>query len=184
MASGGDVAVPIRRLHRFAMPTPGVSESDSSIDRGPAVRFPPPLPYVVAFGVGALLERYAPLPITLLDVPWLGWVGLALMAAGLITLATGMLTFRNARTPIYPNAPATTIVTHGIYRVTRNPMYVGLATLYLGGVAATAMVWPLLLLPPVIALIYTQVIRREERHLHRAFPEEYGAYTRRVRRWL
>ncbi len=163
---------------------PAAPDHRSADDRGPAVRYPPPLVYLAAFGVGALLDRFVALPVRLPDVPWLGWSGVVLMAAGVLIVVTGMLTFRNAQTPIYPNQPATTIVSHGIYGVTRNPMYVGLATLYLGGALATAMLWPLLLLPVVLWVVYTRIIRREERYLSAAFPQEYGAYVQRVRRWL
>ena len=106
------------------------------------------------------------------------------MGAGVALMLTGIITFRRARTAVYPNRPAKRLVTHGVYAHTRNPMYVGMSMLYLGGVAATAMLWPLVVFPLVLVVLVTQVVRREERHLRERFPEEYGEYTSRVRRWM
>ncbi|MES2522314.1 MAG: isoprenylcysteine carboxylmethyltransferase family protein [Gemmatimonadota bacterium] len=159
--------------------------ADASHDRGPAVPFPPPIVYVLGFGLGALLERWAPLPVRLPTHSW--WAlnaGLGLMVVGLIVLYTGIMTFRRADTPVYPHSPARLVVSHGIYAHTRNPMYLGLATFYLGGVMATGMLWPLLLFPLVIFVVRTQVIAREERHLTEKFGDDYRDYATRVRRWL
>jgi protein-S-isoprenylcysteine O-methyltransferase Ste14 len=63
-------------------------------------------------------------------------------------------------------------------------MYVGLVALYLGVTLLMNSWWPLFFLPVVVILIDRTVIAREERYLASAFPAEYGAYTKRVRRWL
>jgi protein-S-isoprenylcysteine O-methyltransferase Ste14 len=153
-------------------------------DLGPAVAFPPPLLFVALFAIGTVLERWIPLPVRLPDHPVLATLGLLVMAAGVALVLTGIWTFRRARTAVYPNRPAKSLVTHGVYAHTRNPMYVGMSMLYLGGIAATAMLWPVLLFPVVIGLLVTQVIQREERYLRERFAEEYGEYCARVRRWV
>jgi protein-S-isoprenylcysteine O-methyltransferase Ste14 len=72
----------------------------------------------------------------------------------------------------------------GPYRISRNPMYLGLVLLYGGLACVFAIGWALPLLVPLI--LYTQVgtIVPEERYLERSFGESYRAYRSRVRRWL
>jgi protein-S-isoprenylcysteine O-methyltransferase Ste14 len=59
-----------------------------------------------------------------------------------------------------------------------------MTTFYVGGALLMHSLGALMLLPVVLRLLHVQVIVREERHLHAAFPEAYAAYCRRVRRWL
>ena len=167
------------------MITPPVDvEGDLECDLGPAVQFPPPLPFAVGFALGALMERLLPLRARLFALPQSPIGGVLLIAAGAALVVTGMLTFRRHHTAIYPNRPASNVVTSGVYAYTRNPMYLGLSIAYLGGVLATGIWWSLLFLPLVLLLTVLLVISREEAHLHERFPDEFGAYRARVRRWL
>jgi protein-S-isoprenylcysteine O-methyltransferase Ste14 len=161
-----------------------LSERTASVDRGPAVPFPPPLLFVAGFGVGLLLSRLVPLAFPWSAARWTPPVALLLIVLGLGVMLLGMLTFRRAKTAVYPNQPARTVVTHGVYARTRNPMYVGLTVAYVGGVIATRSVWALLVLPIVLVVLVRQVVRREERYLLAAFPAEYEAYCEEVGRWL
>jgi protein-S-isoprenylcysteine O-methyltransferase Ste14 len=111
-------------------------------------------------------------------------VGAALLAAGVVFMFWGLLTFARVRTGIIPMKPATQIVAHGPYRFSRNPMYSGMATAYLGGTFMMNSAWALALLPFVMYALFHLVIKREERYLISAFPTEYADYTKRVRRWL
>ncbi len=161
-----------------------MSNDDKSTDRGPAVPFPPPLPFVVGVAIGVLLDVVLPLPAVIPDARWVVVVGFALVVIGFGCTFTGMLTFKKFRTSVYPNRPASLVVDTGIYAYTRNPMYTGLTIAYLGGVLLTGMLWVLILLPVVLTVIVTQVIRREERHLRERFPAEYAAYCAKVGRWF
>ena len=155
-------------------------------DRGPDVKFPPPLLFATGLGGGVLLDRVLVSPfghVIPATLP-LQVAGIVLGVLGLVCVYTGIITFRRARTAIYPNQPAVQVVSHGIYRYTRNPMYLGLTALYVGGVLVLGSLGALLLLPVVHVLLFSFVITREEAYLHRAFPEDYAAYTSRVRRWL
>ena len=151
----------------------------------PGVRFPPPLLFAGGLGIAALLHRSAPMPL------WRGERPLAVVviagvsiAAGLGCIAWGLETFRWVRTGIIPNQPATQLVYAGPYRFTRNPMYLGMSTLYLGVTVWLNTLWGLLLFPPVILVLRRAVIDREERYLKHAFGAEYDEYCRRVPRWL
>ena len=148
------------------------------------VHYPPPLLYVAGIAAGWLVHRARPLPITghpstirmaLAGACVLGW---------LVLFAPAWSGFLRKRTSIIPNRPATALVTTGVYRFTRNPMYVSLVFLYLAVTLALDSWWPLVFLPLVIVAVDRLVIRREERYLVHAFPGEYAAYRERVRRWL
>ena len=77
-----------------------------------------------------------------------------------------------------------TLVVHGPYQFTRNPMYFGLVCLYLGLALWFGIFWALILLPAVIALVQHYVVAREEQYLERKFGEEYLRYKASVRRWI
>jgi protein-S-isoprenylcysteine O-methyltransferase Ste14 len=76
------------------------------------------------------------------------------------------------------------LVTRGPYRFTRNPMYVGLIFVYLGEAALLKQIWPVIVLPFMIAYLNWTVIPLEEAKLKEAFQDEYERYRARVRRWF
>lgn len=114
-------------------------------------------------------------------MPLVGWL---MIGAGAGIAGTALLTFLRERTAILPHRPATKIVAIGPYRYTRNPMYIGLSLAYCGISLLANQVWPLLLLPGVLATLWVAVIRREELYLAEAFGAEYEEYRRQVRRWI
>lgn len=95
-----------------------------------------------------------------------------------------MLRFHQAGTSVAPRMPTSALVTSGPYRITRNPMYVGMAFLYAGLALLLDLVWPLVFLPVVLLAIDRRVIPREERHLESEFGKEYFDYRGHVRKWL
>ncbi len=109
-----------------------------------------------------------------------------LVAAGLAFDLVGLLAFRAARTTLNPLEPerATALVTGGVYRITRNPMYVGMALLLLAWAVYLAALLSFAGLVVFVAWITRYQIRPEERVLAGRFGEEYARYTARVRRWL
>lgn len=76
------------------------------------------------------------------------------------------------------------IISTGVYRFTRNPMYLGMALLQVGIGVGFANGWILALLPPVLVIIYAVAIRPEETYLESKFGDGYTAYKKSVRRWL
>ena len=148
------------------------------------LKLPPP---VVALGVALLMwiaSRFAG-PATLTAGTRLV-IALAIGGMGLVVGLTAIFTFSRAGTTVNPTKPQATaaLITHGVYRFSRNPMYVSLL-LYLVGFAAYLESWPSAVLLPVFVLYMDRFqIAPEERALAEKFPEEFAAYRRTVRRWI
>lgn len=150
------------------------------------------------------LEHKIPPPLIGALLAWLMWmtapagpawelhdgVRLAVAAVlGLVGLAfdlAGLLAFRAHRTTVNPLAPhrASALVTGGVYRITRNPMYVGMVFLLLAWAVHLSAL--LTLLGPVLFVLYITrfQIAPEERVLQQLFGAAYTDYRRSVRRWL
>lgn len=153
-------------------------------DRGPGTPFPPTMLFVLGFLAALWLNSAVPLVIGGPDVDTVRvWVGAAGFGGGAAMFWWGMATFAG-RTGILLQRPARQLVTVGPYQYTRNPMYVGFVAMYIGLSLLANTVWPLLLLPAVIALLVWIVISREERYMRATFGAAYDAYCRRVRRWV
>lgn len=150
-------------------------------DRGP-VRFPPPLIYIGALGLAVLLEAVVATPN--LPFPLVIAVAVIATAASILLDFRAMSLFVKHGTGIAPWQKSTALVTDGPYRFTRNPMYLGMAILYAGFGLAFGLLWTLALLPVVIAIVDSAVIRREEAYLARIHGDAYRAYRERVRRWI
>jgi protein-S-isoprenylcysteine O-methyltransferase Ste14 len=145
------------------------------------IKVPPPLVFVGALIAGVALGRVLGRP----EIPFLpdrsGWV-LVVAGAAIILTATGL--FRKAGTDSKPWKTTTSIVTDGVYRWTRNPMYLGMALIYAGLALVADSLAALLLLIPVVIVIQKEVIEREEAYLEAKFGTEYLTYKATVRRWV
>jgi hypothetical protein len=99
-------------------------------------------------------------------------------------LRRNLFKFKDVSTTVRPDRAATTLVISGPYKITRNPMYFGLALVYLGITIAGQSVWALILLPVVLAIIQRRAIEPEEPFLEKRFGSNYIGYKEKVRRWL
>lgn len=151
---------------------------------GANVRFPPPLIYLGALILGIIIGRSLKLPGFGIGADMRDLFGWLLVAVGLTVNIAGFGLFRRLGTAVIPYKPASRLVRSGIYRWTRNPMYLGMALLYMGIALLFDSILGLVLLLPVLTIIQTQVIAREEAYLERAFGDEYRTYKARVRRWI
>lgn len=148
------------------------------------LKIPPPAVALLMAGAMWGISLVAPL----LEVPAFirvaAAVTIALVGSG-FSLA-GVISFRRARTTVNPMKPETTssLVCSGIYRVTRNPMYVGLLLVLVGWAVFLSSAWALL--GPLAFVLYINrfQIAPEERVLSAMFGAGYSAYKSRVRRWL
>jgi protein-S-isoprenylcysteine O-methyltransferase Ste14 len=110
----------------------------------------------------------------------------ALLLAGLSFDVLGLWAFRKSRTTVNPLKPerATALVTDGVYKITRNPMYVGMSLFLLAWAVYLSALLPFA--GPVVFVLYITrfQIQPEERVLSEIFGDEYAAYAARARRWL
>jgi len=92
--------------------------------------------------------------------------------------------FDRNETGLLPGQATHALIEEGPYRISRNPLYVGLLALYLGSALLAPTFWGLVLFPAAVILVLWGAIRPEERFLHERFGASYEDYTGRVRRWL
>jgi len=150
---------------------------------GANVWFPPPALYAGAVLLGIALQwlwalgfvRGSTLRIVL---------GAALISAGVALLVGAFSVFRRIGQHPDPRKPTPIIARDGPYRLTRNPMYVGLSLIQLGLGIALENAWIVMLLVPVVILIHYGAILPEERYLERKFADEYTSFKASVRRWI
>ena len=148
------------------------------------LKIPPP---VVGLLIAVAMWFVAPLsPVLGLSEAARLWLALAIAGVGLGFDMTGLIAFVRRHTTINPLKPSNTsaLVTSGVYRVTRNPMYLGMACLLTAWAVWLGALWPWL--GPVAFVLYIArfQIRPEERVLTALFGQTYTDYTHRVRRWL
>ena len=145
----------------------------------------PPVVLVVLFALAMwLLPQW--LPALAIPQSWRLLLAGSFFVAGVAIALSGVLAFRKANTTVDPRVPqqSSSLVVRGIYRYSRNPMYVGFLllltalTCYLMSAAALA------LLPLFVWYMNRFQIAPEERHLLQKFGADYQAYCDKVRRWL
>jgi protein-S-isoprenylcysteine O-methyltransferase Ste14 len=144
----------------------------------------PPLIYLGFLAAAVVLEALVPFPVLAGYALGRYLVGTALGACGFVMIAMGTRRFVAAGTNIPPILPTTALVVDGIYRQSRNPLYLGMTLAYLGLSVAAGSLWAVGLVVPLLWVINVGVVAREERYLERKFGDAYRAYKARVRRWV
>jgi protein-S-isoprenylcysteine O-methyltransferase Ste14 len=130
-----------------------------------------PWVFVLTYIIGAVLEHALPLHPGNSRLPGVSVAGGVLFAIGAAIAGWGLLTFRRARTTTVPGQASSQLVSWGPYRFSRNPMYVGLIVAYLGEAAILRQIWPVILMPLVVAYVNWIVIPLEESKLREVFGE-------------
>lgn len=147
-------------------------------------KIPPPFYMLLA---GALMWFIARSSYALsIDVPFERYLAAIVAVSAIAIDVTAIWHFRQSKTTINPLNPtkSSSLVTHGIYRYTRNPMYVGMLLLLLAWALLLESVTSLLVVPVFLLTLTTMQIRSEERAMKSLFPGEYDDYCGRVRRWF
>ena len=148
------------------------------------LRIPPVLVVIVAGLLIWVISRYVPFPS--LAIPGRDLVAASLAAVGAVVVALGVASFNRASTTVDPLHPeqASALVVTGIYRLTRNPMYLGFAIVLLAW-AVYLSAWPaLIVVVAYLAYISRFQIEPEEKALEARFGAAFQDYKRSVRRWL
>jgi protein-S-isoprenylcysteine O-methyltransferase Ste14 len=148
----------------------------------PILLFPAAL--VLGFGLDHLLRL--PFPISRIGtVHWISAIVAGFMIfVGLAMFAAAVGEFSRAATPLPTNQAARVLVTTGVYRSTRNPIYLAFFLAYAGIGIVVRSPWILILTLPLLIAIRYGVVAREETYLERRFGDTYRAYKVRVRRWM
>ena len=149
-----------------------------SNEDNPRVFLPPPLIFGGLLALGLLMYsdplRFGPVSIS----------GMVLAAGSVVLIGVALGLFRASKTRAEPWQPASSLVNRGIYRFTRNPMYLGMALLSLGIAMAFTSILGAVLAAVSLIIVDRVVVTREEAYLKRRFGQDYIAYMASVRRWL
>ena len=148
----------------------------------PGVIAPPPLIFLAGIVLGVSLDFIWPLPF--FAEAWQYPLATLSAVLGIAAIATAVVHFRRGGTNVPTWQPTTTIISYGLYRVTRNPIYIGVSLVYAGLALAAANIWMLGLLAPILLILHFGVVLREERYLENKFGDDYRSYKARVRRWI
>ena len=145
----------------------------------------PPLIQVFLVGFGMLaISRL--IPSLTLSIPASISIGVVVVLIGAIVALAGVLEFRKVKTTVDPRYPQKSeiLVITGIYKISRNPMYLGFLILLFGWFVILENVATLLLLPIFLLYINQFQIKPEEKFLLKKFGSDFSQYCNKVRRWI
>ena len=145
---------------------------------------PPPL---IALACGAIMWAIArKTGLAPLEFPGRAALAALLAGAGLLIDLVSVAAFIRAKTTVNPLAPerSNALVVEGLYRFSRNPMYLGMLLILLGWAAWLGQPLALIIAAAFVFLIERMQILPEERALEEKFGDDYRAYKKRVRRWI
>lgn len=156
--------------------------SEIQVEDHANVKVPAPV-LVLLLLIAAFLLRYlGPLP--LVAPPIVEYIGFVLIGGCFLLGWNALKEFRRANTSVDPSRPVSNLVTSGIYRFTRNPIYLGFLLLVICIPLTADTYWGVLFAPLFVLLCNRLVIEHEEAYLERKFGTAYTDYKSRVRRWL
>ncbi len=143
----------------------------------------------VVFGVslvlGLVLEYFLSLSFHgLVDPEMLHVIGAPLLILGTLIVYLGKLELARCQQPSEPGHATTALVKSGVFKYSRNPLYLGVTLAFMGMAIATDMPWWLFLTLPTMLALHYVLILPEERYLAAKFGEEYRQYRGSVRRWF
>jgi protein-S-isoprenylcysteine O-methyltransferase Ste14 len=151
---------------------------------GATVRIPPPLLYLAIAIAGGVIHVFLyPLPIDL-SLAVRGAAGAVAFLLGLAVMAPAVGLFRRTGQDPKPWIETPEIISTGIYRFTRNPMYVSMALLQVAIGVWFGSWWIIALVPVSLVSVYLIAVRHEEAYLEGKFGDGYLDYKRSVRRWI
>ena len=154
----------------------------SNAKDSPGVIVPPPLIYLGFLAIGFGLGWLWPLALRFGD--WRHPAAAMIFVSGGVIAVAAVRQFKAAGTNFDVRKPATALLDSGLYRYSRNPLYLSMTLAYISIALTTNSGWALLLLAPALAVLHYGVIAREERYLASKFGEPYARYKATVRRWI
>lgn len=149
---------------------------------GPGVKMPPPLVVLAVMAAAYGFHQWIPLCIP--KSAFLSALGLVLVGIGMLILVVSLVQFFQQKTAIEPWKPATRLIQTGLYRYSRNPIYLAFYLIQVGGGLFLSQGWMVITVMITEGWIYRLVIKKEEAYLERRFGEEYRHYKSKVRRYI
>lgn len=150
----------------------------------PGVYIPPPLIYVLIFLSSILLQKKFPFSRALFETTLFLILGVVFISMGIIIFLPALIKFFKTKNTLITIRPANSLQTLGIYSISRNPMYLGMLSIYIGIAFFKGNYWTFMLIPIMIFVVTYFVILKEEKYLDRAFGVDYNSYRQKVRRWI
>ena len=148
----------------------------------PGVKTPPPLIFL-GFGLIGIVLHYLK-PLTITGPSWLVYLGMLILISSFLGFGYMVNFYKKNETEIEPTKTTSKIITSGIYRYSRNPVYliscagpIGLGFLFLT-------YWAMFAFIPALIVVYFTAVKKEEQYLGKKFGQEYLDYKKKVRRWL
>jgi len=142
----------------------------------------PPIVTLIFIAIAYLAKWAIPIPFVLPSIVRI--TGFVLVIISFLLGFGAFLEFKKANTTINPHGSVSSIIASGIYRFTRNPIYLGFVLTLIGFPLYSGTLWGLILAPVFIYSMNSLVIEREEAYLEKKFGETYSSFKSRVRRWL
>lgn len=142
----------------------------------------PPIVALFFIVVAYLLGWFVPIPYSMPAL--VRNIGFGLAVIGFLLGVGAFAEFRKARTSLDPHGSAKQLVDSGVYRFTRNPIYLGFLLMVIGLPLNSGLYWGILLAPLFVISLNRLVIEHEEIYLEKKFGAIYTSYKARVRRWL
>ena len=141
---------------------------------------PPTLFFLLVAAIAAVDQL---LPVVSFAVPWLLWFGAGLVILGIAVSVAGKSHFQRVGTNVYTFEEPGKLVTDGLYRISRNPMYLGLVLAGIGAALVSATLSAVVLAAAFAITVRCWYIAFEENSMRRQFGEAYEAYCQEVGRW-
>lgn len=156
--------------------------SNQTIQDKAGVLIFPPLLYLLVLATGILVSYFFPQHLINFSIAMP--MGILFLITGITTLILAATLFRKNKNPVNPSGSTQLIICSGIYKYTRNPMYLSLTLIFTGISIITNAWFSFVLLFPLLLICQKGIIEREEKYLTRKFGDEYLNYKSKVRRWI
>lgn len=142
----------------------------------------PPTYFMIFLALIIILHYIFPI-IQIINLPY-RWLGIILVVLGIILNLWTDNIFKIKKTTVKPDQMPSFLITDGPFKISRHPMYLGMAAILCGGAvffgSLITFIWPLIF----ITLVQIRFIPLEEKNLHTAFGQKYADYKKRVRSWI
>ncbi|ANI88360.1 hypothetical protein A9P82_03020 [Arachidicoccus ginsenosidimutans] len=150
----------------------------------PGIYIPVPIFYAAFFFFAYLLQNEFSIAYKLLQTEASDIVGWIFIVAGLAHVGAAWIQFIRTSNSVTTIKPANNLQTGGVYKFSRNPMYIGFFFMYFGAAFIWGNWWTFIVSPFLVLVIDLYVVNREEKYLRRKFGHDYKEYKKNVRKWL